>query len=103
MHSIIHAKGSDIYAAFVHGAEEGYNRSTDNYVEYEKCLAKSFSFWLETTGTPKQIRAIKRLRPNPVRSENQHPRNQRTRPRRRLRQSAPKRLVRLSCVRLRLF
>jgi hypothetical protein len=60
MHSIIHAKGSDIYSAFVHGAEEGYNRSTDNYVEYEKCLAKSFSFWLETTGTPKQIRAIKR-------------------------------------------
>ncbi len=60
MHSIIYAKGSDIYDAFVHGAEEGYNRSTNDYVKYEKCLAKSFAYWLETTGTRKQIRAIKR-------------------------------------------
>ncbi len=60
MHSIIYAKGSDIYSAFVHGAEEGYNRSTDDYRKYEERLAKSFNFWLETTGTRKQIRSIKR-------------------------------------------
>ena len=40
MSSTIYAKGSDIYTAFVHGAEQGYNRSTDDYTSYETQLAK---------------------------------------------------------------
>lgn len=60
MSSTIYAKGSDIYTAFVHGAEQGYNRSTDDYTIYEAQLAKSYEYWLKCAGSREQVRAIKR-------------------------------------------
>lgn len=60
MSSTIYAKGSDIYTAFVHGAEQGYNRSTDDYTSYEAQLAKSYEYWLKCAGSREQVRAIKR-------------------------------------------
>ncbi len=60
MSSTIYAKGSDIYAAFVHGAEQKYNRSTDDYTSYEAHLAKSYAYWLKCAGSREQQRSIKR-------------------------------------------
>lgn len=60
MSSTIYAKGSDIYTAFVHGAEQGYNRSTDDYTSYETQLANSYEYWLKCAGSREQVRAIKR-------------------------------------------
>lgn len=60
MSSTIYAKGSDIYMAFVHGAEQGYNRSTDDYAIYEEQLTQSYEHCLKLVGNREQIRAIKR-------------------------------------------
>lgn len=60
MSSTIYAKGSDIYAAFVNGAEQNYNRSTDDYTSYEAHLAESYEYWLKCAGSREQQRAIKR-------------------------------------------
>jgi hypothetical protein len=60
MTSTIYAKGSEIYAAFVRGAECKYNRSTDDYSSYETQLAKSYDYWLKCAGGREQIRALKR-------------------------------------------
>ena len=60
MSSTVYAKGSDIYAAFIRGAERKYNRSTDDYKSYEMQLAKSYDFWLKSVGGREQVRAIKR-------------------------------------------
>ena len=60
MSSTVYAKGADIYAAFVHGAESKFNRSTDDYSSYETQLAKSYDYWLKCAGGREQVRAIKR-------------------------------------------
>ena len=60
MSSTVYAKGSDIYAAFIRGAERKYNRSTDDYTVYEAHLAKSYDYWLKCAGSREQMRAIKR-------------------------------------------
>ena len=60
MSSTIYAKGEAIYAAFVRGAQQGYNRSTENYASYESQLAKSYDYWLKCAGGREQIRALKR-------------------------------------------
>ena len=60
MSSTVYAKGSDIYAAFIRGAERKYNRSTDDYTTYEVHLAKSYDYWLKCAGSREQMRAIKR-------------------------------------------
>ena len=60
MSSTIYAKGSDIYAAFVHGAEQKYNRSTDDYTNYEAHLAKSYAYWLNCAGSQELQLSIKR-------------------------------------------
>ncbi len=60
MSSTIYAKGSDIYAAFIRGAEQKYNRSTDDYISYEAHLAKSYAYWLKCAGSREQQRSIKR-------------------------------------------
>ena len=60
MSSTVYAKGSDIYAAFIRGAEQKYNRSTDDYKSYEVQLAKSYDYWLKLAGGRDQVRAIKR-------------------------------------------
>ena len=60
MSSTIYAKGSDIYAAFVHGAEQKFNRSTDDYTRYEAHLSESYDYWVECAGDREQKRSIKR-------------------------------------------
>jgi hypothetical protein len=60
MSSTIYAKGSDIYAAFVRGAEQKYNRTTDDYTRYEDHLAESYAYWLKCAGGREQQRSIKR-------------------------------------------
>ena len=60
MSSTVYAKGSDIYAAFIRGAERNYNRSTDDYKSYEAQLSESYDYLLNCVGNRDQIRAIKR-------------------------------------------
>ena len=60
MSSTVYAKGSDIYAAFIRGAERKYNRSTDDYKSYEAQLSESYDYLLNCVGNRDQIRAIKR-------------------------------------------
>ena len=60
MSSTVYAKGSDIYAAFIRGAERKYNRSTDDYKSYEAQLSKTYDYCLKLAGSRVQVRAIKR-------------------------------------------
>ena len=60
MSSTVYAKGSDIYTAFIRGAERKYNRSTDDYKSYEAQLSESYDYLLNSVGNRDQIRAIKR-------------------------------------------
>ena len=60
MIATVYAKGSDIYTAFIRGAERKYNRSTDDYRSYEAQLAKSYDYWLKCAGSREQVRSIKR-------------------------------------------
>jgi hypothetical protein len=60
MNSTIYAKGSDIYAAFVRGAERNYNRTTDDYSSYEDHLSKCFDGLLESVTNPEVRRSIQR-------------------------------------------
>lgn len=60
MSSTIYAKGSDIYDAFVRGAEEKYNRSTDDYSLYEADLIKSYEYLLKCAVSAGQHAALMR-------------------------------------------
>ena len=58
MSSIIYAKGSDIYDAFILGAKRHYNRSTSNYGIYVKQISECYQACQEKLGDPEKARLV---------------------------------------------
>jgi hypothetical protein len=49
---VIFVKGSDIYKAAVAGAKRGYNRSTDDYSDYQRALNGCYEYDVSTVNDP---------------------------------------------------
>lgn len=59
MVSMVMARGEDIYMAAIEGAKRGYNRSTDDYEQYEKSFSSAYESLMANSKRKSQRKGIR--------------------------------------------